>query len=94
MLCILGIETSLDTNSDLGKVVRSLIHEQRRLANSPHLAERFRTLWTVALLDEHLTQCTDHEIGELLTLIQERFHIFEPEFAICHHAKRRLLLRP
>ena len=38
-----------------------------------------------------LARCADHEIGELLTLVQERFHIFEPEFAICHHAIRRLL---
>ena len=80
--------------SELHRIIGDLIHEQRRLATSPHLTERFGVLWTVALLDEHLTQCTDHEIGELLTLIQERFHIFEPEFAICHHAKRRLLLRP
>jgi hypothetical protein len=27
-------------------------------------------------------------------IVQDRFHIFEPEFAIIHHAKRRLLLRP
>jgi hypothetical protein len=26
-------------------------------------------------------------------IVQDRFHIFEPEFAIIHHAKRRLSLR-
>jgi len=56
--------------------------------------ERFHTLWIAALLDEYLTQCTDRQIGELLIFVQERFRIFEPEFAICHHAKKRLLLRP
>jgi len=84
----------LDYNSDLDKVVRALIYEQRRLATSPHLAERFRILWIAATLDKRLKQCTDDEIAELLNVVQERFHIFEPEFAICYHAKRRLLLRP
>ena len=83
----------LDT-SELHRVVRVLIRRQRRLMHSSDPLERFHTLWIAALLDEHLTQCTDREIGELLILVQERFHIFEPEFAICHHAKRRLLLRP
>ena len=80
--------------SELHRVISDLIHEQRRLANSPHLAERFRILWTVAALDKRLRQCTDREIGTLLTIARDRFHIFEPEFALCHHAKRRLLLRP
>jgi hypothetical protein len=84
----------LDNNSDLDKVVRALIYEQRRLATSPHFAERFRILWTAATLDKRLRQCTDREIGELLAIAQSQFHIFEPEFALCHHAKRRLLLRP
>jgi hypothetical protein len=30
----------------------------------------------------------------LLFLVQQRFHIFEPEFSICEHARRRLLLKP
>ena len=84
----------MDHNSDLDKFVRALIDEQRRLINSPHLAERFRTFWTVATLDKRLRRCTDREIGTLLTIAQDRFHIFEPEFAICYHARRRLLLQP
>jgi hypothetical protein len=85
---ILGHETKLY------RVISDLIHEQRRLINSPHLAERFGVLWIAATLDKRLRQCTDREIGELLAIARDRFHIFEPEFAICHHAKRRLLLRP
>jgi hypothetical protein len=29
-----------------------------------------------------------------MMVVQDQFHIFEPEFALCHHARRRLLLRP
>jgi hypothetical protein len=83
----------LKSNSDLDKVVRALIQEQRKLASSTNFAVRFRILWTAALLDKRLTQCTDPQIGELLVLVQERFGIFEAEFGICHHARRRLLLR-
>jgi hypothetical protein len=72
----------LESNTELQRIVRVLIHRQRRLIHSSDLAERFHTLWIAALLDEHLTQCTDCEIGELLILVQERFHIFEPEFGI------------
>jgi len=43
------------------------------------------------MLDERLAQCTDCEVGELLILVQERFGIFEPEMAVCHHARKRLL---
>ena len=80
--------------SELHRVISDLIHEQRRLANSPHLAERFRIFWTAADLDKRLRQCTDREIAQLMVVVQDRFHIFEPEFALCYHAQRRLLLRP
>jgi hypothetical protein len=46
------------------------------------------------MLDGSLLHCTDHEIGELMLIVQERFGIFEAEFGICEHAKRRLLLKP
>jgi hypothetical protein len=82
----------LESNSELVRVIRVLIERQRRLMHSSDLRERFHTLWIAALLDEHLTQCTDREIGELMVIVQERFHIFEPEFGICYHAKRRLLV--
>ena len=79
--------------SKLHRVISDLIHEQRKLATSPQLAERFGILWTAADLDKRLRQCTDREVGELLAIARDRFHIFEPEFALVHHAKRRLLLR-
>jgi len=43
------------------------------------------------VLDDRLAGCTDHEIGELMDVVLERFGIFEPEFAICYHAIRRLI---
>ena len=88
------IGDELERNSELHRVISSLIAKQRRLTSSTNLSRRFQTLWVAAALDTHLTQCTDHEIGELLILVQERFHILEPEFAICQHAIRRLLPRP
>jgi hypothetical protein len=81
----------VEQGSELQRVVRALIERQHRLANSTNLAMRFRTLWVEALLDESLPDCTDHDIGGFLALVQERFAIFEPEFAICDHARRRLL---
>jgi hypothetical protein len=83
----------LEHESELYRVISALIREQRRFAGSPNLSERLRTLWTAALLNKQLTRCTNHEVGELLIVVQDRFHIFEPEFALCHHAARRLLLR-
>ena len=80
--------------SHLHRVIHALIDKQRRLANSTDFSVRFRTLWTAALLDKHLKQCTDSEIGKLLVIVQDRFHILEPEFGICYHAGKRLLLKP
>jgi len=72
----------------------ALIQEQRRLVSSTISSERFRVLWLAAMLDESLMHCTNHEIGDLMLIVQERFCIFQPEFAICHQATRRLLQRP
>jgi hypothetical protein len=83
----------LEHSSDAHTVVCSLIQEQRRLATSPYISERFRTLWTAAMVDKRLKQCTDREVGDLMRFVQERFGLFEAEFAICHHARRRLLLK-
>ena len=89
-----GLYTAIvEYESELHGVICALIERQRHLANSTNLAIRFRTLWVAAMLDESLSHCTDHEIGDLILIVQERFHIFEPEFGICEHAKRRLLLR-
>ena len=81
----------MERKSELLKIVRGLITKQRGLAASTNLALRFRTLWVAAKVANRLKQCADTEISELLSLVQERFHIFEPEFAICHHARQRLL---
>jgi hypothetical protein len=72
-------------------MIRALIDRQRRLERSTNLSTRFRTLWIAALLDKTLKQCTDHEIGQLMLIVQDRFGLFEPEFALCYHAGRRLL---
>ena len=80
--------------SRLHRVICALIDKQQHLANSTDFSMRFRTLWTAALLDKRLKQCTDSEIGKLLVIVQNNFHILEPEFAIIHHAQSRLLLRP
>jgi len=73
---------------------RHLIDRYRKLVSSPDFAVRFLTLWTIPPLNESLSHCTSHEIGELMLIVQERFCVFEPEFAICEHAKRRLPLKP
>jgi hypothetical protein len=80
--------------SHLHRVICALIDKQQHLANSTDLSVRFRTLWTAALLNKHLNQCTDREIGKLLVIVQDQFHILEPEIAILYHAQRRLLRRP
>jgi hypothetical protein len=81
----------LKSEPDADRAVRALIEWQRELANSPYLAMRFRTLWVAALLDKRLKQCTDHEVGELMVIVQGRFHVFESEFGICEHARKRLV---
>jgi hypothetical protein len=83
----------VEQGSELLRVVRALIQRQHRHATSTNIAMRFRTLWIAATLDRQLAHCTDFEIGDLILIAQERFHIFEPEFGICEHAKRRLMLR-
>ena len=80
--------------SELRRVICVLIERQRTLLASPNPLKRFGVLWIAVTLDKCLRQCANHEIGQLLSVVQDRFHILEPEFALCHHAKRRLLLRP
>ncbi len=73
-------------------MIRALIEKQQKLLSSTNPWQGFGTLWTAALLDEYLAKCTDGEIGDLMLIVQDRFHLFEPEFAICHHAGRKLML--
>ncbi len=70
-----------------------LFDEQRRLAGSHDLLERLSTLWTGEQLRERLEWCSDHEIGDLLALVQDALGLFSPDFAVCEHAKRRLQRR-
>ena len=46
-----------------------------------------------ARLRERLELCSDYEIGDLLSAVQDVFGIFSAEFAVCEHARRRLQLR-
>jgi hypothetical protein len=70
--------------------LRGLFRYQRRLAGSHDLLERLKVLWAAAQLRERLEWCSDHEIGDLLSLVQEVFGLFSPEYSVCEHARRRL----
>ena len=70
--------------------VEELFEYQRKLAGSHDLAKRLKTLWTGAQLRERLEWCSDHQIGDLLSVVQDGLGLFGPEFAVCEHAKRRL----
>lgn len=73
------------------RIIVGLIEKQRRLADSHDPLQRAQTLWVAAELDKHLSRCTDPEIAELLGKAEERLPIFEPEFAVIEHARRRLM---
>jgi|HubBroStandDraft_4_1064222.scaffolds.fasta_scaffold593125_1 hypothetical protein len=73
------------------RVIIGLIGKQRRLADSHDPLERAQTLWVAAELDKRLSRCSDWEIAELLCTAEERLPIWEPEFAVVEHARRRLL---
>ena len=62
----------------------------RELAKSHDIAERLRTLWFAAAFGERLERCSDAQIGDLLSKVQERMSLFSPEYSVCEHAKRRL----
>jgi len=72
---------------------RELFERHRKLTESDDPVERIKVLWMMAELGERLEQCSDHEIGNLLDLVQGGLCIFGPEFAVCEHAKRRLQQR-
>jgi hypothetical protein len=62
----------------------------RKLAKSHDITERLRTLWILVLFGERLERCSDAQIGDLLSMVQDRMALFTAEFAVCEHAKRRL----
>jgi hypothetical protein len=69
---------------------KELFEHMKKLARSPILLERLKTLWVGAELGERLEKCSDHEVGELVAMTQKSMGIFSPEFAVCEHARRRL----
>jgi len=71
--------------------VHQLFEHMKKLARSPIVLERLKTLWAAAQLGERLESCSDHEIGELVSMVQDCLDIFGPEFAVCEQAKSRLL---
>jgi len=62
----------------------------RKLAKSHDIVERLRTLWFAAEFGERLEWCSDAQIGDLLSKVQERMSLFSPEYSVCEYAKRRL----
>jgi len=73
--------------------LEELFRYQRKLAGSHNLLERLKLLYVAAQLSEQLALCSDHEIGDLLSLVRDVFGLFSPEFAICQFARRRLQRR-
>lgn len=70
--------------------VEELFECLRKLAKSHDIAERLRTLWFAAAFGERLERCSDGQISDLLSKVQDRMGLFTAEFAVCEHAKRRL----
>lgn len=73
--------------------VGELFRYQQRLARSHNLLERLKVLWVAAELRDRLECCSDDEIGDLLSLVQDVFGLFSPEYAVCEFARRRLRRR-
>jgi hypothetical protein len=70
--------------------VEELFRYLRRIAKSHDIVERLRILWIAAAFGVRLEQCSDGQIGDLLSMVQEHMGLFTAEFAVCEHAKRRL----
>ncbi len=71
--------------------IEELFEYDRKLAGSHDLLERLKVLWVAAQLAARLERCSDAEIADLLSMVQEGLGLFSPDFAACEHAKRRLL---
>src|SRR5208282_3793649 len=93
VVCILRVEGNLKHLSPDELSVEELFEYQRKLAASHDLLERLRTLWIGALLGERLAWCSDDQIGDLLSAVQDSFGLFSAEYTVCEHAKRRLQRR-
>ena len=73
--------------------VEELFEYQRKLAGSHDLLERLKVLWVAAQLGDRLARCSDRQIADLLSLVQDVFGLFSAEYSVCEHAKRRLQRR-
>jgi len=71
--------------------VAELFEYMRKLAASHDLLERLKVLWVATQLRTRLERCSDAEMAELLSMVQEGQGVFDPDFAECEHTKRRLL---
>ena len=72
--------------------VRGLIELQRRLcqSKSPFL-RHIGTLLAAGVLDKHLSELTDHQVGQLMfDHVGRDLGIAQPESTICHQATQRL----
>ena len=70
--------------------VAELFRCLRRLAKSHDIAERLRTLWFAAAFEVRLEGCSDGQVGDLLSMVQEHMGLFTAEYAVCEQAKHRL----
>jgi hypothetical protein len=73
-----------------GLSVEELFEYLRKLAKSHDIAERIRTLWIAAQFGERLERCSNAQIGDLLSMVQERMGLFSAEYSVCEQAKHRL----
>jgi hypothetical protein len=65
-----------------------------KLAKSQNVVERLRTLWFAAAFGERLERCSDRQIGDLLSMVQDGMGLFSPEYSVCEQARRRLQRSP
>ena len=76
--------------------VQGLIEAQRKLSISRNRFERVvGSLFVAGLLEERLSACGDHEVGQLMVeFVWNDMNVFSPELAIFQTATERLLGRP
>ena len=73
--------------------LRDLFDQHKKLAGSHDLSERLKTIFVRGLLGEQLESYSNHQIGDLLSLVQDGMGIFSAEFTVTEHAIRRLQRR-
>jgi hypothetical protein len=73
--------------------IRELIDLQRRLSASKNpFIRRIGMLLAAGALDQHLSELSDHQIGQLMVdEVERELELFQPAAAICGQASRRLV---